>query len=179
MTIDQVLRDVVRQRAGCACEFCGVHENDVGGKLTLDHFWPRSKGGGDALENLVYCCVRCNQHKQDYWPKTPDMPQLWNPRRETWDIHFLESAEGIWLPLTEIGQFTLNRLRLNRPALVSYRLKKQVQVEESRLLERYKQLAELLNQSNQQLVSLLLEQQILLREQRALLQLIARDRGEK
>jgi hypothetical protein len=46
----------------------------VGGLLTIDHFQPRSKGGTDALENLIYACINCNQHKQDYWPHDEVMP---------------------------------------------------------------------------------------------------------
>ncbi len=51
MTLRAEDRELVRRRAGYACEFCGVHETDAGGELTIDHFQPRTKGGGDDLEN--------------------------------------------------------------------------------------------------------------------------------
>jgi 5-methylcytosine-specific restriction endonuclease McrA len=68
MSISSEIREQVRRRANFACEFCGASETDVGGQLTIDHFQPKSKGGNDSLENLLYSCIRCNQYKQDYWP---------------------------------------------------------------------------------------------------------------
>lgn len=56
MTITDQMREQVRQRANFACEYCGVTETDTGGQLTIDHFHPRSKGGDDDLDNLLYCC---------------------------------------------------------------------------------------------------------------------------
>ena len=71
MSLSDDLRERVRARARFACEFCGVRETDAGGELTVDHFRPVSKGGADNLENLLYCCVRCNQYKADYWEEPP------------------------------------------------------------------------------------------------------------
>jgi 5-methylcytosine-specific restriction endonuclease McrA len=45
MSLTASIREQVRQRAQCACEFCGVTEIDVGGMLTIDHFQPRTKAG--------------------------------------------------------------------------------------------------------------------------------------
>ena len=53
MSLSATIREQVRRRSGCACEFCGVEETDVGGLLTIDHFKPRSKDGLDDLENLI------------------------------------------------------------------------------------------------------------------------------
>jgi 5-methylcytosine-specific restriction endonuclease McrA len=64
MTVPAGIWEQVRQRAGFSCEFCAVTETDTGGRLTVDHFQPKAKGGTDALENLenlIYCCFRCNQ----------------------------------------------------------------------------------------------------------------------
>jgi len=63
MSIPEAVRERVRQRAGFACEYCGVTETDTAGQLTLDHFHPRARGGGDAPDNLIYCCHRCNEYK--------------------------------------------------------------------------------------------------------------------
>lgn len=60
------IRLVIRQRANFACEFCGVTETDTGSELTIDHFRPRTKGGTDDLDNLLYCCMRYNQHTSFY-----------------------------------------------------------------------------------------------------------------
>jgi hypothetical protein len=172
MTITIEIREQVRQRANFACGFCGVTETDAGGELTIDHFQPITKGGDDGLENLLYCCHRCNQYKLDYWPTHPDEPSLWNPRREPAAQHFLELDDGTLHPLTDVGAFTLKRLRLNRSPLVAYRLRKRQQAEEIRLLTRYREMVQLLEQLNNQLSVLMEEQRQLLEEQRELLRLL-------
>jgi hypothetical protein len=172
MTLTADIREQVRQRAGFACEFCGVTETDTGGQLTIDHFQPETKGGTDSLENLLYCCPRCNQYKLDYWPTHPDEPSLWNPRREPAAQHFLELDDGTLYPLTPVGAFTLRRLRLNRPPLVAYRLRRRQRAEEIRLLTRYRDLIQLLDHLHAQLSVLMEEQRELLEEQRELLRLL-------
>ena len=172
MNVTQEQRDQVRQRANYACEFCGVSEADAAGQLTIDHFHPRSKGGDNSLDNLLYSCVRCNLYKQDYWPGQPDAPVLWNPRREPATRHFLELDDGQLLPLTPVGEFTIRRLRLNRVPLVTYRQSKQKQAENLRLLMQYRDLVSLLTQLNAQLATLTKEQQQLLVVQRELLRLL-------
>ena len=174
MTINAKTRKQVRQRANFRCEFCGVTEIDAGGQLTIDHLQPWSKGGKNNLENLIYCCARCNRYKGDYWPDQSDDPTLWNPRQESASQHFLELEDGTLHPLTSTGIFTINYLRLNRPALVAFRLRKQRQAEEARLLTRYQELIELFEQLNKQMSALMEEQQQLLEEQRELLRLMLR-----
>ena len=176
MTIPSPLREQVRLRANCACEFCGVTETDTGGQLTVDHFRPQTKGGDDSLDNLVYCCTRCNQYKAAYWPDAPDAPALWNPRHESVDSHLLRLADGTLYPITVCGEFTLRRLRLNRPPLVAYRLRKQHQTEALHLLTRYRDVVTLLEQLQQQQAALLAEHRALLEEQRVVLKLLLKSR---
>jgi 5-methylcytosine-specific restriction endonuclease McrA len=59
-------RDRIRERYGFRCGYCGVHEDEVGALLTLDHFHPRARGGSDTEDNLVYCCHACNEYKGDW-----------------------------------------------------------------------------------------------------------------
>lgn len=80
MSISKETRETVRTRANFACEYCGVTETDSGSELTIDHFHPPRKGGDDKLDNLIYCCYRCNLYKSDYFPQKPEDHQLWNPR---------------------------------------------------------------------------------------------------
>lgn len=141
-----------------------------GGELTIDHFHPRAHGGSDELDNLLYCCNRCNQYKLAYWPARPSAPVLWNPRVSPRDEHFLALDDGTLYPLTDIGAFTLKRLRLNRPPLIAYRLRQQARGEEARLLARYRDLLTALEQVTQQ-------QAALLEEQRQLLRLLREQRG--
>jgi hypothetical protein len=176
MTISTDIRSQVRQRANFACEFCGVEEIDAGGELTIDHFRPRAHQGGEDLENLLYCCVRCNQYKLDYWPSAVTDPALWNPRREPRSIHLVELEEGLLHPLTPTGMFTLQRLRLNRPPLVAYRSRKQQRASEQRLLADYGELVAVLGKLHQQLSGVIEEQQKLLKEHQALLMRLLRQR---
>jgi hypothetical protein len=172
MSIKPATREQVRQRAQLACEFCGITEADVGSQLTIDHFQPQAKGGDDSLDNLIYCCTSCNQYKNDYWPSSPDASSLWNPRREPASQHLLELDDGMFHPLTAMGAFTLNRLRLNRLPLVAYRLRRRQAADEARLLTQYRDLSRLIEQLLIQQSALIEEQHDLLEEQRALLHLL-------
>lgn len=55
----------VWDRCGGRCHYCGVQMVRRGGRnmFTLDHVIPRSRGGSNALSNLVGCCTECNNDK--------------------------------------------------------------------------------------------------------------------
>jgi len=175
MTITPATRDEVRKRADFACEFCGVTETDTAGEMTVDHFKPRSEGGEDSTDNLLYCCFRCNLYKADYWPRNQGDAQLWNPRREPAHAHFIVLDDGTRHAVSATGRFTIARLRLNRPPLVAYRLRRSIKTEQQRLLSRYRDLVDLLRQVHDQQAVLLQEQRNLLEQQRHLLSLLLRD----
>ena len=167
--ISHETRNIARQRAKFSCEYCGVSETEVGGELAIDHFKPQSKGGSDEPENLIYACSRCNLYKGDYFPKNDSDQNLWNPRTESSEKHFILLTNGQMQALTETGEFTIRRLRLNRKPLVEHRRQKQIQTEESLLIARYQTLTELLMRLSQQQIELLEEQQKLLEAQQRLL----------
>jgi hypothetical protein len=169
MTLSVELVEQVRRRAAFACEYCGVTEIDAGGPLTVDHYRPQAQGGTDELDNLLYCCYRCNLYKADYWPRLPSDPALWHPRQEPLRTHLLILADGTLYPITATGTFTIRRLRLNRPPLVAHRVRRQMQADEVRLLTRYREVVALLEQMHRQQAALLEEHRALLEEQRALL----------
>ncbi|MCB0077129.1 MAG: HNH endonuclease [Anaerolineales bacterium] len=173
MILEHKIRDQIRNRADYMCEFCGVSETDSGGELTVDHFKPRSKGGDDHPDNLIYGCIRCNQFKLDYWPENDRDQMLWNPRSESSDRHFLLLDDGILYPLTAMGSFTLKRLRLNRPPLIATRLRRLRAIEHRRLLKQYQSLLGLLEQTLLRQKELIQEQQELLKKQHELLKLLA------
>jgi hypothetical protein len=168
----------VRQRANYACEYCGVSETDSAGELTVDHFQPQARGGTDDPSNLLYCCYRCNLYKADYWPVQPGDPLLWNPRQEPMQAHLLTLADGRVHPVSGTGQFTLQRLRLNRPALVAYRLRRLFQNEEAKALKQYQDLLLSLKQLTDQLAVALGEHHGLLQEARALMKHLAGGNGQ-
>jgi len=178
MTISKEVREQVQQRANFRCKFCGVRETDVGGTLTIDHYQPRSRGGSDNLENLIYACTCCNQYKQDYWSTDESLQKLWNPRSENYNKHFIELEDGQFLALTTTGEFTCQRLRLNRPPLIAYRLQRRRQNGEIRLLAQYRDLVLLITQLNAQLTILVTEQQALLKEQQEILQALLQNQQD-
>lgn len=112
-------RDEVRARFGFFCGYCGVSENEAGAELTLDHFEPRSQGGSDETDNLVYACHACNEFKGDFWPNQP--PWL-HPQRDNFTLHLGANEDGTLQGLTPEGEQWITRLRLNRAPLVERRL---------------------------------------------------------
>jgi DNA-directed RNA polymerase subunit RPC12/RpoP len=150
MTISRQQVELVRRQAGYACEYCGVSETDSGGQLTVDHFQPLGRGGSDEAENLVYACFRCNLYKGGYWPDGPSSPHLWKPRSEPITLHMRVGADGILVPLSPQGEWTIERLRLNRPGLVAYRQRRLAWGEERLLRQRTRALAQLLESYQQE-----------------------------
>ncbi|MFQ5343452.1 MAG: HNH endonuclease [Anaerolineae bacterium] len=125
---EQERRAAVRRAYGYRCGYCGVHESEAGSELEIDHYQPRSIGGVDDLDNLVYCCPTCNRLKGDFWPADdPARAQrrLLHPKRDDLALHFREEVDGRLTALTEVGDFHINRLRLNRLPLVTLRRTRQ------------------------------------------------------
>ena len=50
------------------CFHCGKDLTSLG-KATLDHYFPRSKGGSYDLFNLVCSCKKCNKYKRSLIPE--------------------------------------------------------------------------------------------------------------
>lgn len=172
MSLSDATKRIVRQRANSACEYCGVSESDAGGELSVDHYRPQSKGGGDELENLVYACVRCNLYKSDYWVKLSSDLSLWNPRLEPAENHFWQADDGNLYALTEKGKISIRVLNLNRPQLVVYRQNRRLFAEERQLLEESEINLEILFRLGEEQREIIRKQQILLEEQKRLLELL-------
>ena len=88
-----VSRRGVLRRDAQRCAYCGH------GATTVDHVLPRSRGGADSWENLVACCLRCNNVKGDRTPTemgwslrvTPRMPHA-----SAWVVRGAERGHGEW-----------------------------------------------------------------------------------
>lgn len=88
-----VSRRGVLRRDNHRCGYCGKSA------ATIDHVLPRSRGGRDSWENLVACCVRCNNVKADRTPSEmnwtlrikPSMPQ-----GTGWLVRGFERTEPAW-----------------------------------------------------------------------------------
>ncbi|MFB8386928.1 HNH endonuclease [Microbacterium sp. NPDC055910] len=90
-----VTRRGVLRRDSHRCAYCGTPAS------TIDHVLPRSRGGADSWENLVACCLRCNNIKGDRTPQE----MRWElrlspgvPRGGQWTVRGTDRADPRWEP---------------------------------------------------------------------------------
>src|SRR5689334_6831807 len=121
-------RPFVREDFSRQCAFCLFSELLAGGEenFELDHFRPKHRFP-DLLNdfyNLYYSCHPCNHVKRDSWPT-----QALEERgfrfvdlcKEEFTSHFNAEKTGIWHGLTNPGEYTIDKLNLNRQHLVTVR----------------------------------------------------------
>lgn len=72
----RISRRALFARDGWRCVYCGTS----GGRLTLDHVVPRSRGGASVWENVVTACAPCNLSKGDRLPEEARMALARQPR---------------------------------------------------------------------------------------------------
>ncbi|HEV8542196.1 MAG TPA: HNH endonuclease [Verrucomicrobiae bacterium] len=94
--------------------------------FAIEHILPQSRGGGNDIANLAYCCPGCNGHKArkiaGIDPATRALAPLFNPRSQRWDHHFRWASEGTRIEgLSPTGGATIAALRLNREGLINLR----------------------------------------------------------
>lgn len=88
-----VSRRGVLRRDGHACAYC---DRTAG---TVDHVLPRSRGGADSWENLVACCVRCNNVKGNRTPGEMGWTLRHRPiapRGAAWVVRGTERRHPLW-----------------------------------------------------------------------------------
>jgi len=71
-------RHNIMKRAHFQCQYCGSNRN-----LTLDHLFPRSRGGKAIWTNLVTACNRCNTRKGDRTPEEAGLNLKQQPKKPT------------------------------------------------------------------------------------------------
>lgn len=113
----------LRERFNFACGYCGISETDAGARLTVDHFRPVARGGSDEEENWVYACHACNEFKGAYWPQEEELALL-QPGRDEVSVHWRVDENGVLVALTARGANHIEKVQLNRPALVANRAQK-------------------------------------------------------
>jgi hypothetical protein len=92
--------------------------------------------------------------------------QLWNPRDGPSSDHFLSLEDGRLFPISAVGAFTIDRLKLNRPVLIAYRLAKRRIADQERAGAEARELLAVLRALKEDLGELVQEQRDLLRELR-------------
>ena len=75
----KISRRALFARDGWRCVYCG----SSGGRLTLDHVVPRSKGGRTVWANVVTACAACNLFKGNRLPQQSGMYPRTRPVRPT------------------------------------------------------------------------------------------------
>lgn len=64
------------------CLYCGKKFSS--NELTLDHVIPRAQGGTTCWENIVACCVPCNDKKRNRTPAQANMKLKRHPAKPDW-----------------------------------------------------------------------------------------------
>lgn len=111
-----LLREFVAVRAGYRCEYCLLHEEDAYSPHQIDHVVSRKHGGSTSIDNLAFCCMRCNVWKGSdlgsFSKVSGHLVRLYNPRKDRWRDHF--RLQGALIePLTPRGEVTVRLLKLN------------------------------------------------------------------
>jgi hypothetical protein len=119
------LRERVIKRARGRCEYCQTQQAIVV-SMQIDHIIPEADGGTTNADNLCLACVGCNGYKLNFQtghdPETGAEVQLFNPRTQDWSQHFGWCDDGLRLVgHTPTGRATIDRLRINRDAMISAR----------------------------------------------------------
>lgn len=90
----------------------------TGIRYHLEHVFPESLGGTDAVDNLALACPTCNYYKSDHLLGIDEAGlarrPLFNPRKDNWEEHF--KLDRVTLELkgkTAQGTATVNRRRMN------------------------------------------------------------------
>ena len=90
-------RKNILMRDRYTCQYC--HRTMPSSELTLDHVIPRSRAGESAWENLVACCLRCNNLKGDRTPQEMGWSLRHIPRAPhgtAWLVRGVERAQPQW-----------------------------------------------------------------------------------
>lgn len=72
----KISRKSILARDDYTCQYCGSKAS-----LTLDHVFPRHRGGETTWENIVCCCLRCNNKKGSRTPSEAGMRLPHPPRK--------------------------------------------------------------------------------------------------
>jgi len=84
----------IHRRDRYKCQYCGIFCPASG--VTVDHVVPQSRGGESSWENLVTCCPKCNNKKDNRTPQEAGMSLLKIPCKPQWTDSFVFSPKEEW-----------------------------------------------------------------------------------
>jgi 5-methylcytosine-specific restriction endonuclease McrA len=82
-------RKNILRRDGYKCAYCG--RSDI--PLTVDHVFPKARGGEDSWENLITACTICNNKKGDKTPEEARLNMIYRPFKPS-HIMFIKNVVG-------------------------------------------------------------------------------------
>ena len=88
-------RKNILKRDNHTCQYCGIRSVP----MTIDHIFPRHKGGEDSWYNMVAACVTCNTIKGNRTPRQAQMKLKKKVRKPTMVLHlqkFVKQFQGTW-----------------------------------------------------------------------------------
>jgi 5-methylcytosine-specific restriction endonuclease McrA len=88
-------RHNVFKRDSNKCQYCQSTKD-----LTLDHVYPKSRGGKTSWDNLVTACKHCNARKGDFTPEEAGMLLIQQPFKPSFVMLLREFGDRInedWL----------------------------------------------------------------------------------
>lgn len=122
--MEKTLAQAVRTRADHRCEYCHIPQTASRLAFPIDHIIARQHGGATDLDNLAFCCGRCNRQKgpniAGIDSDTGQLTRLFNPRKDTWSDHFRHDG-AMFIGLTAIGRATIRTLAMNHPKQLAVR----------------------------------------------------------
>jgi hypothetical protein len=116
--MDTALEQLVRSRAGYACEYCRLPQRFSRLTFPVDHVIARQHHGATTESNLALACGYCNLHKgpniAGIDPQTGNLTRLFHPRSDKWREHFrLDGA--VVVGLSDVARATISVLAINHP----------------------------------------------------------------
>lgn len=123
--MDAATRELVRRRAGDACEYCRIPQAATSSiAFHVEHTIARQHGGRDDPDLLALACDRCNAYKgpnlTSIDPDSGDMVPLFSPRADVWRDHFVLQGGQI-VGITPTGRATVRLLNMNARRRVQLR----------------------------------------------------------
>jgi 5-methylcytosine-specific restriction endonuclease McrA len=64
------------------CQYCGAQPGPT--ELTIDHVFPKSRGGASNWQNILLACVECNAKKANRTPAEAGMVPRKIPKKPSW-----------------------------------------------------------------------------------------------
>lgn len=115
-----VYRSQLRTDFNQRCGYCDDRDAPRATSFEIDHFVPKKVDGSRETDytNLVYACRSCNNAKRAKWPTgdknvANDGTRGWiDPCTEEYDNQFERLSDGRIHPLTQIGTWMYDNLKL-------------------------------------------------------------------